>query len=513
MSEVVDPDPGRLARLCLACCLALGVTLALVGPSTFAAAVSVVPGVDATERTDTGVASDDVTVPPAVERLHRRGVTGDGVAVGVIDVTGYDANHPALDGHVAESRSFGERTSAPPEARRHGTAVAVSLAELAPDASLYLAEADSTEDVEAAATWLLDRDVDVVVAPFNSLGTVDTGDSDLARALTRLRASGVVVVGSAGNFARGHWRGRLNATPSGRHSFDGEVRNRLYSPHVAPDRPVETRLWLTWNGSRFPHDLNLELHRATPTGLERVAVSRRVRTGAVWGERIARTLPPGDYYVVVDVPDRTLRTTDDPSPTVEVTAAAHRFRVATPNGSIAAPATAPGVLAVGAYDATGARVAAYSSRGPTPDGRRGVDVVAPVGVMAGVEGVPDAGTSAAATHAGATAALVASADDSLSAAAVEDAIETTAADEGPAGPDPVTGHGVIDPSAAVARVASGDDASAAGRDAAADRRRDDENTREDDQMDAALTDALQTAVPHANHLEAATPLGRRPCRV
>jgi hypothetical protein len=76
-------------------------------------------------------------------------------------------------------------------------------------------------------------------------------------------------------------------------------------------------------------------------------------------------------------------------------------------------------------------------------------VVAPTDSLAGLAALDAPGTSAAAAYAGATAALVASADPSLSAAAVERRLTRTAADRGPAGPDAVTGHGRVSPVAAV----------------------------------------------------------------
>ncbi|MUV57328.1 hypothetical protein [Halogeometricum sp. CBA1124] len=78
-------------------------------------------------------------------------------------------------------------------------------------------------------------------------------------------------------------------------------------------------MWLTWNGSRFPHDLNLELYRLARDGPELVETSRRVTTEARNVEYLGATLPSGEYYLVLDVPERTAPHVDA-RPRVEVTA-------------------------------------------------------------------------------------------------------------------------------------------------------------------------------------------------
>lgn len=453
----------RLAHRALVGCLLVGVGVLVVWPSVLGGAAPWPPtladgGSDGRPRVD----AENVSVPPAIATVHRRGVTGAGVDVGVLDVTGFDADHRALAGHVAAARSFADSAGvANGGANRHGTAVAVSVAELAPDATLHLAVAHSPADVEDAVTWFADRDVDVVVAPFNSPRTPDDGSARVSAALSDLRDDGVVVVASAGNFAQSHWRGDLSPTGDGRHRFGDAVRNRVFPAPNGPRWPADAGVWLTWNGSRFPHDLNLELYRLARDGPELVETSRRVTTEARNVEYLGATLPSGEYYLVLDVPERTAPHVDA-RPRVEVTASGVVLDRTTAGGSVTAPATARGVLGVGAVAPDG-EVSAYSSRGPTADGRRGVDVVAPTDSLAGVAALDAPGTSAAAAYAGATAALVESADREGSAAAVERRLTRTAADRGPAGPDAVTGHGRVSPVAAV----FGDDA-VDGTDAAPD---------------------------------------------
>ena len=454
----------RLSHRALVGCLVIGLGILLIWPSLLGGAASW-SGTLMDMRSGEGsrVDAGNVTVPPAIAAVHGRGVTGAGVTVGVLDVTGFDVDHPALAGHVANARSFDDAAGvANRGANRHGTAVALSIAKLAPDASLHLAVAHSSADVEEATAWFIEHDVDIVVAPFNSPGAPDDGTARVSVALSRLREAGIVVVVSAGNFAQSHWQGNLSPTDDGRHRFDEDVRNRVFPAPNGPRWPADAGLWLTWNGSRFPHDLNLELYRHTRDGSELVATSRRISTGQRRSEYLGANLPSGEYYLVLDVPERTLPHVDGRLPHVEVTASGVVFDQAHPGESLTAPATAPGVLAVGAVTPDG-DMSEFSSRGPTVDGRRGVDIVAPTDSLSNVVALDAPGTSAAAAYAGATAALIESADPSRSAAVVQRRLTATANDRDQHGPDNVTGYGRVSP---VTAVFGGDSESSGGAESA-----------------------------------------------
>jgi bacillopeptidase F len=136
-------------------------------------------------------------------------------------------------------------------------------------------------------------------------------------------------------------------------------------------------------------------------------------------------------------------------------------------GTIASPAGYPEVLAVGAVGASGA-VAGFSARGPVvwtdPDGEGPAagtriakpDLVAPgVDIVSTVPGGGYAawsGTSMAAPHVAATAALVREAAPGLSPAEVMDVLRRTVVDRGAPGVDPDYGHGMLDVPAALAAV-------------------------------------------------------------
>jgi bacillopeptidase F len=136
-------------------------------------------------------------------------------------------------------------------------------------------------------------------------------------------------------------------------------------------------------------------------------------------------------------------------------------------GSVGSPSGYPEALAVGAVDAA-RRVASFSSRGPVAwENRDGTgpapgpvakpDLVAPgVDVVSSVGGgyAPMTGTSMAAPHVAGVAALVRSANPSLTGAQVEQILRTTAADVGPPGPDAPSGAGLVDALAATRAAAA-----------------------------------------------------------
>lgn len=114
---------------------------------------------------------------------------------------------------------------------------------------------------------------------------------------------------------------------------------------------------------------------------------------------------------------------------------------------VGAPATMPGVVAVGGVDASGDASQDASSQGVT------IAVSAPsvdlVGVVPGGGYVLWDGTSGAAPIVAGAAALVRSAHPELNAASVIQRLIGTARDRGAAGDDPIYGYGLLDVDAAV----------------------------------------------------------------
>ncbi|WP_225317769.1 MULTISPECIES: S8 family serine peptidase [Haloferax] len=387
---------------------------------------------------------------PAIASLHERGYNGSNVTVGVVDVTGFDTDHPALNGQVAATRTFGSNNGDV----THGTASAAVVAHVAPDADLYLASFDDVAGYRAAIAWLVEEDVDVIVAPVSFFGRAGDGSSPASRAAMSAVRKDTVFVAPAGNVARGHWSGRYDRTRNELLHFEGGTRNFLQGD----TRSV--RVWLSWDKSRdgdndatrgatrITDDTEsggryvLELYRTDGRQTELVARSSPVE-GVSRTQRLVTRVDPGQHFLVVRGPSEA---TGDRLTIVSPTT---HLQYGDSKGSVVAPATARGVISVGAYDRNARRIEPFSARGPTEDGRLGIDIVAPDRMSAIRTGESFVGTSAAAPYAAGVAALVLDAHPELSPRAVEALLETTATDVGPDGVDHAGGHGLIAPVRAV----------------------------------------------------------------
>ena len=149
-----------------------------------------------------------------------RGFTGAGVKVGIID--GGFEGFGALMGSELPSTvvarcytSIGVFTTSLSDCENgevHGTAVAEAVADIAPDASLYIANAISAGDLQAIASWMVGQGVAFINM---SLGWTWDGPGDGTSASSNSpKASvdaavsgGAVWVNSAGNSAKDNWFG------------------------------------------------------------------------------------------------------------------------------------------------------------------------------------------------------------------------------------------------------------------------------------------------------------------
>ncbi|MCY3807556.1 MAG: S8 family serine peptidase, partial [bacterium] len=340
----------------------------------------------------------------------------------------------------------------------HGTQVAETVMDIAPEASLYISNASTFADLQRAVEWMHAQGVKVIVY---SIGWTFHGAADGSSPITPSPLNtvkwatdrGIVWVNSAGNGAQRNWYGPFTDTDDdGYHEWwqeGGSVDEGLRYSWTGIGRSEVTvfmRWDDTWGGAAKDLDLQL-IHRADATAPWRVvAASADTQNGGSADypyEAITRFegVGAGEYEIVVK------KRAGSAAPAWlqlrifgRHTLSEHRVAAS----SIATPADSPssGLLAAGSADVKDVRsVSSYSARGPTPDGRTKPDLVA--GTCSDISGkqYPFCGTSAAAPHLAGLAALVRQRFPTLTATQVAAYLKSNAAERGETGPDNEWGHG------------------------------------------------------------------------
>ena len=340
------------------------------------------------------------------------GVTGDGVKVGIIDTgfSGYDsigAELPRVAGARCYRYGFGRTTDNPPDCVGdvHGTAVAEAVIDIAPDASLYIANPRTQGDLQDAVDWMISEGVEVINQSLwwrfdgPGDGTSPRENSPL-RSIDRAVEDGITWVNSAGNRHGSAWLGEYSdRNGDGYIDFHGNYQSMAIVTHTS--RPY---FQLRWDDSWVGADTDLDMY-VFDSRIRYVAGSTDAQTGRaghVPFEDIQPYLEVGTYIVYVR------HVSGDAPEWIQLMVHNATLEHDTP-GSITGPAESanPGMLAVGAapwfnLDA----IESFSSRGPTPDGRIKPDIV---GVDRGFSRAYNSrfyGTSQASPHVAGMAALV-----------------------------------------------------------------------------------------------------------
>ena len=411
--------------------------------------------------TSTDIVSEGVTDIDAND-VHTGGVTGNGVTVAVID-TGFNSTNPEIRENIVRTENitggeFKTRTGA------HGTASAEVVTDTAPNVSLVLISAPNLfqTSLEKAIDFADEEtSADIISFSIGSLTGPFDGTSGIDDEIAEASQNGTQTFVSAGNAADGN---HLNTTFSDSddddfHNFNGsdellKIRRDSQSDDIG--------VFVSWND--YPdssENFDIELYDSER---DRIAVSNNVQNGS-------GSFPPEEGIALSTFPENStppyslaIRSTDT-TRSVEFnifTIDSNTLEYNTSQQSVTSPATEETAIAVGAVRSGTRQLESFSSRGPTVDGRRKPDIVAPDGVSTNTaEFDPYFGTSAAAPHAAGVGALIIAANSSLNREqAIRTVTETSSASivnsatrsVDSAGANNQTGFGLIDASAAVDAV-------------------------------------------------------------
>ncbi len=311
----------------------------------------------------------------------------------------------------------------------HGVAVAETIASIAPEAELYLAEPYTYLQVMDAIDWFAAEGVRIVNASFSAAatfegpgdGSYDEDDLTFYAFVDHAVSHGMLWVNAAGNEDHGVYDALFDggAGNSSLHDFaTGADTDRIWL-----DEDESVYIALRWDDSWEKPKTDLDLILYSPDGV--VDVARSVDTNAETGRPVEWLVyeaeESGPYRIGVS-------RWDGPPARFELNASSTlEFRTDSPSLSAPVDTRNPGAIVAGAV-----RVGApdfvewFSSHGPTRDGRQKPDVVAPdCGTTVTYD--PFCGTSQSAPSAVGVAALLLAADPGLAdPAKLADALRASA---------------------------------------------------------------------------------------
>ena len=326
----------------------------------------------------------------------------------------------------------------------HGLRAAEIVHELAPRADLHLVNFSTLDELARAVDYLLAEEVAIVSF---SLGYIHNGPGDgtgpVDAVVARGAEAGQLWAVAAGNWGEQQWSGPfVDANGDSFHEF-APGASRVHHRFEAGDLVTVSLRWDDEWGAACS-DFDLELFAPDGSLVRAARTVQDCRGDPVEGLQVLAT-QSGSYSVRISA-----AADEQPRPlSLLVVGSPDRgapLDIPVASGSLAEPADHPLVLTLGALGSAGGdastAAAAFSSRGPTSDGRLKPDLVAPTGAPgASISGF--GGTSASAPHAAGAAALLREALPGADRDTLTRELRARAIDVGAPGVDLDTGAGLL----------------------------------------------------------------------
>ena len=377
---------------------------------------------------------------------HAAGAKGQGVKVAIIDGGFRGADKLPEDMPVHWWQRDYTHTGIYAGTDAHGTACAEIVHDVAPEAELYLYKVADIVDLENAKDRCIQNGVTIVnySATWVNEGFGD-GGGIICDIVNDAADNGILWVNAVGNYAQKHYMGFWrDSDDDNRHNFAAGDDLVNFVDEIEIGKAIRVTLtWDDWPITTADYDLYL-YRQDSPGNIKEVGKSTDIQgEGGVPVEFIEYFAGRAGTYGISVV-----RVGEAEPKQLRVWSWHHDIEYPVPAGSLGIPSDARGALSVGAIHQDQwdlGVVASYSSRGPTADGRIKPDLVAPSGVTTASYGADRlfGGTSAATPHVAGAAALLKSANPSLSRDDLWKALVEATVDLGTPGKDDSTGYGKL----------------------------------------------------------------------